>query len=73
MKIAFPLDLDCGKQFTLDPEELNYLKNQEHRNVLFFNGLIFHRIRNYQTFQKLITTNFTVLKMIRKRWIIIYN
>ncbi|MFX1365139.1 MAG: helicase HerA domain-containing protein [Promethearchaeota archaeon] len=38
LKIVFRLDLECGKRFTLDPKELNYLKNQENRNALFFNG-----------------------------------
>ena len=38
LKIVFRLDLECGKRFTLDPKELNYLKNQENRNATFFNG-----------------------------------
>jgi len=38
MKIVFKLDLECGKFFTLDKKELSYLKNQEPRNALIFNG-----------------------------------
>jgi len=38
LKIVFKLDLECGKFFTLDKKELNYLKNQEPRNALIFNG-----------------------------------
>ena len=38
LKIVFRLDLECGKRFTLDAKELNYLKNQENRNATFFNG-----------------------------------
>lgn len=39
LKIVFRLDLECGKLFTLDPNELNYIKNQENRYALFFNGV----------------------------------
>jgi hypothetical protein len=35
---VFKLDLECGKSFTLDEKELNYLKNQETRTALVFNG-----------------------------------
>ena len=38
LKIVFKLDLECGKFFTLDNKELSYLKNQEPRNALVFNG-----------------------------------
>jgi hypothetical protein len=35
---VFKLDLECGRFFTLDNKELSYLKNQEPRNALVFNG-----------------------------------
>jgi hypothetical protein len=38
LKIIFKLDLECGKSFTLDEKELNYIKNQESRRALVFNG-----------------------------------
>lgn len=38
IKIIFRLDLECGRCFTLDEKELNYLKNQENQQALFFNG-----------------------------------
>lgn len=38
LKIVFKLDLECGKFLTLDEKELNYLKNQEQRRALVFNG-----------------------------------
>ena len=38
LKIVFKLDLECGKLLTLDQKELNYLKNQEKRRALVFNG-----------------------------------
>jgi len=38
LKIVFKLDLECGKLLTLDEKELNYLKNQEQRRALVFNG-----------------------------------
>lgn len=38
LKIVFKLDLECGKFFTLDKRELSYLKNQEPRRALVFNG-----------------------------------
>jgi hypothetical protein len=38
LKIVFKLDLECGKLFTLDKNELSYLKNQGPRNALIFNG-----------------------------------
>ncbi len=38
LKILFRLDTECGRRFTLDLNELNYLKNQKKRHALFFNG-----------------------------------
>lgn len=38
LKIVFKLDLECGKFLMLDEKELNYLKNQEQRRALVFNG-----------------------------------
>jgi len=38
LKIVFKLDLECGKSLTLDEKELSYLKNQETRTALVFNG-----------------------------------
>ena len=38
LKIVFKLDLECGKLLTQDMKELSYLKNQEKRRALVFNG-----------------------------------
>ncbi|GAI74571.1 unnamed protein product, partial [marine sediment metagenome] len=38
LKIVFKLDLECGRLLTLDEKELSYLKNQEQRRALVFNG-----------------------------------
>ena len=38
LKIVFKLDLECGKLLTQDMKELSYLKNQQKRRALVFNG-----------------------------------
>jgi len=38
LKFVFRLDLESGKCFTPDQKELKYIKNQEHRHAVFFNG-----------------------------------
>jgi len=38
LRIVFKLDLECGKLLTQDIKELSYLKNQEKRRALVFNG-----------------------------------
>ena len=38
LKLVFRLDLESGKCFTPDQKELKYIKNQEHRHAVFFNG-----------------------------------